>query len=721
MKKSIFNNIVRKNPIQKIDGSVSGLRTALREIESSASLRDKSIASSALGLENYGTELAADVFGTITETIDSLLNGVGKTSFGIEQHQIQAAGWASLLATDPVAYANAATNLVNPFGDKGIAIVQSPGANLDGVGLGLEDYAEVNRDVQMSSLLFNLLGSTNDGFTNMFFPTVLVDPSEIGVKIDVNVDVVMNHILRNHSGAFLDWGRANLTRSYVDGSILNNRFTDVIPRYRPTGNGSNAQWFADPTLVPSETIQIGGGRTAVTSSLRLGTEIELLSINQANEELANGPADQTDTLAPELRLRYLDILIGDDVFRVDTRFRLGSEFTPAYQNDESKMVLNFDSDGLVIKQGRLTLGTKQPSANPLIADNNIRLRVNITGSAFTDTGLVRADATTLEFIAAQDAELNALAEADHDAIADLFKDAKVVGWGIEAAVDNLNLRFNGLLIDSKRYSLYIPVPYKSPMSKIAPISTAANTYESDLATLISAHHIAGADQAIDRLEEVCDTLKDYVAVTTRDGITPALNCAGAYHVKATYREREVSFADITDGRRSAERAEDVRLAIFEYIHAMALELKIASEYSSALKVVTGNQSAKPTLCIGTDETIYSYLTSKAGNLIEREEYNIRIECTPNKRVRGLIYLTFSNLAPTVNSADKPTVFAFGNHFYSPVITTNVAKTVGGAKSNHLTTAPRREFAWHLPILGVIKVTNTAKIAGKLPVNVNKVD
>lgn len=710
---SNFNKIVMGKSRPTDDGSIGSLRHRLREVESDVSLGKSDVAMSAWGVENHSDVLANTQYSDLHATIVGLIGSktADQLNFGIEDYQVRAASWATLLAADPGLYGEQATQLTLPKGAH-LAITQTPGGNFNAEGLGLESYNSDDRDVQMSTLLFNLLGSANDSFTNMFFPTVLVDPSEIGVKIEINIDTIHNDIIRNISGNLTDWGRQNLVRAYVDGEILNNKLTHIVPRFRDSGNGKNSDSFADATLVPPTEVPLGGGRKAITSSLLPGKEIELINISQANEELANGPANYTDTISPAVTLEYLDIQVGTDVWRCETRFLLGSEFTPAFNGESTKLNLNFDSDSVTIRAGAMTVQNAEATQAEL-KDVNVRLQVSANANITTDGGRIRLTADQVTFVAASDKDLQPLAVDKVEAIEALFADAKVVGYKVAAFHDNLNLRFIGLLLDSKRYFMYAPVAYQPPMSKVAPLSTAAQTYESDLTTLTAAHHIAGADKAIERMEEIRRQLKNYVAVTTRDGISPALNCVGAYYVKPTYRERQIDLADIVDGMRSAERAEDVRMALFEYIHSMALELKIASELDPALRVTTGNQNAKPVLCIGTDEEIYSYLTSKAGDVIEREEYDIRIECTPNKRVKGLIYISFSNLGKNANSADKVTPFTLGNHLYSPVVVTNVPKSIGGQKSNYLTTAPRREFLWNSPILGVIEVSGISKIAGKL--------
>lgn len=710
---SIRSFLNKRQPGAK-PGTVAALSEHLQAIQVDPEYGGSSITEMAISTEsNKETEIALH---NVANDLRSLIKDrQQRAGFSFEEYQLDAGVVAGIIAADPRKFAQ--TKLRTP--DHSLTINQTVG--IDGAPnrqFSMESYNESDiRQFQKASVVFNLQASVQTPFAKMFFEPIILDPTEAGLTFPITLTMVFNEYMHSTDGTMVKPGRRNVVRGFVNPDILENKLTALVPVVRDTPKGNNTKFFVDKDLIEPKVETLGGGISVVTAPLKVDEEINLIGISQTNRSLNSGMKGFTTTIAPSVRLRKVFAKLGGEVFEIDTYDLPGSVFAPSQQGDTRRVELALDTKSAVIRAETLLENGEKPTENADLWDYNVRVGFFLSGYVMLDVGVIRIAKSMLKLIAVTDQDNKPVSKEVHDKIEEIISRGEIIGYVADASEENLDLRQNGLLIESKSHNMMVTIPYRHPISSISSTYDGITDNDKALSDLVALHHMAADGAAVKRLFEVAKTLKNYTAVPDDEGNYPLLECVGALTgIIPTYFEDEISAVGLVDGTRSANRAEDIKGAILEYIHTVAMQLIEKSEYIAVAKALTGNEGFKPTIIVGTDIVIHSYLTGKFGTDFEREEYNIRFESSVNKDVRGKIFISISN--PAQGNATTLNPLGFGNFVYSPELVSNLNKSVDGQTSRYLTVTPRYLHVWNNPILAVITVTDVPELSRKLEYHVN---
>jgi len=200
---------------------ISDLTEKVSQITASRSFSDEKIGQIALATESMGAneeQSLLNVYNNIESSIKTIVQDFG---IATEAFQLEAASIAGVFSTNPKAAL--ASKLRSP--QSGAMVVHSVVS--DGMqerpSVALEAYDErENRNAQLYSIVYNLLASRQDEFGETFFPTIVINPSEVGVTISIKLFYAYNDFKRSVTGALANYGRKNIVRAYADADVLKN-------------------------------------------------------------------------------------------------------------------------------------------------------------------------------------------------------------------------------------------------------------------------------------------------------------------------------------------------------------------------------------------------------------------------------------------------------------------------------------------------------------------
>lgn len=702
------------DPIRDLTEKVSA-------ISASRSFNDDKITGMAIASESLSANdetILTNVYNNIEASIKSIAQDFG---IAVEGFQLEAASIGGILAANPKLALSTRLKSVNAD----YAVIRSDVA--DGFmerPLAMEAYDERdNRNAQNYSIIYNLLASRQDDFGEALFPTIVVNPNEVGLTISAKIFYVYNDLKRSVTGQLAQYGRKNVIRAYADSAILKNELTKVVPVLR-TGGGSddNTAAFVAVGDVPSWSVNLAGATNVTTGALKIGKAVDLIGISQTNELLNSGIMGPSDTLDTYVKLEAVYVKFTDgtntDIVRIDIENIPGATFTYAPQGNYRKMIASFDSDGIVMgaattknSGGALALLTE-------LSNHAARVRLNINGSISLDKGDCVVNPGKMELVALRDNAGNLVTGGTFTGLATKFDTAEVLGYTLTAYRANSNLRQRGQLLDSQIEYQVIQLPYRSPLAVIMPAINSGNEDNSVLQTLITVTGIRVSNEAVTSLLKARTSLSSYQAVADADGNLPEVSSIGRHYVNPTFFETSLDLSTNVDSLVSHERIKDIRAAIVEKIRFYANEMYRLSEYKAAALVLTGNAGFKPTVIVATDTVIYNYIMADGDLRTLGETFDVKVVSTLDERVKGKVYVTFGVFDSSRNTSVNP--LNFGNMLWSPELTVVMPIARDGQTSKEMIVVPRFSHLVNLPILTVLNVSNLKEVTGKQAINMHSV-
>lgn len=698
---------------------ISDLTSKIGQITASRSFNDEKIGQLALATESMGSneeQMLVNVYNNIESTIKTIAQDF---DIAVEAHQLEAASIAGIFGSNPKASLSAKLKAVPSD-----AVVVAPGV-VDGFAerpaMALEAYDErENRNAQLFSIVYNLLASRQDEFGETFFPTIIVNPSEVGITISVKLFYVYNDFKRSVTGALANYGRKSVIRAYADADILKNEQTKVVPVLR-TGGGADDNSALFASEVPAWSVALGSNITVQTGALKPDTKVDLIGISQTNELLNSGlmgPSDSLDTYI-KLEAVYIKVTDGTDteIIRISTENIPSATFTYAPQGNYRRMILAMDTDGVVLDDKTVTVTGAAPTLLAELATNKARVQLSVNGSVVLDKGEASVNRGSLTLTTMRNAAGQLITGAAFNALAAKITAAEIIGYTLTAYRANSNIRQRGQLLDSQIEYRVLTVPYRSPMSVIMPAITAGDDTTA-LQNLITATGIRVSNEAVGTLLKAQSSLAAYNAVADANGELPELSSIGHFYVKPVYFTEDINLAATVDSLKSHEKLKDIRAALVEKIRFYANEMYRQSEYKAAAAVLTGNVGFKPTVIVGTDPVIHNYLTADGDLRTLGESFDVKIVSTLDARMAGKIVISFGTFDSTRNTAINP--LNFGNLLFSPELTSNLAVNRDGATSRELMVTPRFAHVAVLPVMTALNVEGLPEVTSKVSVNFNQV-
>lgn len=700
---------------------IADLTTKIGQISSSRSFNDEKIGQYAISTESLGSaeeQVLVNVYNNIESSVKTIAQDFG---LAVESFQLEAATMAGIYATNPQAVLASKPRMA--VSDATVITPAVTDGFMDRPQIATEAYDERdNRNAQLYSIVYNLLASRQDDLAETFFPTIVVNPNEVGITLSVKLFYVYNDFKRSTSGALANYGRKNVIRAYADAEILKNELTKVVPVLRAGGGADdNSDKFVAAALVPGWSVAVGNGITVPTGALKVDQKVDLIGISQTNELLNSGLMGPTDNLDTFIRLDAVYVKISDgtttEVIRVATEGLPASTFTYAPQGNYRRMLLNLDTDGVVLSSANTLVDGTASTLLPELATHKARVQLSITGNVTLDKGEGVVNRGSLSLVALRNAAGQLVTGATAATFGAKLHAAEVIGYSLTAYRANSNIRQRGQLLDSQIEYRVIPVPYRSPMSVILP-AIGGTDDNASLQNLITTTGVRTSNEAVSTLIKTQDILSAYSAVADANGALPEMAAIGHFHVNPVYFAETVNLSVTVDSLKSHEKIKDIRAALVEKIRYYANAMYRDSEYKAAASVLTGNTGFKPTVIVGTDPVLYNYIMADGDLRTLGETFDVKVVSTLDNRVKGKIFLSFGVFDSSRNTAVNP--LNFGNFLYSPEMTVAMPVSRDGQVSKELIVAPRFLHINTLPVLTVLTVTNLVDVTAKIAVNSKQV-
>ena len=701
---------------------IANLTEKVSQIAASRSFSDEKIGTMAIAsesLDQNGEQLLTNVYNNIETTMKTIATDF---NMSLEAHQIESAAFAGIFGTNPKAMLGA-----KPKGFASDVTMMVPSVAdgfLERPQVSMEAYDERdNRNAQLYSIIYNLLASRQDDFGETFFPTLVVNPNEVGVTLAVKLFYVYNDFKRSVNGSLANYGRKSVIRAYADADILKNELTKVVPVLRDGGGADdNTDKFVDVDVVPAWADNLGVNVSVKTGALKVDQKVDLIGISQTNELLNSGIMGPSDSLDTFIKLESVFVRVTDgtntNVVRLWTDNLPAATFTYAPQGNNRRMILAMDTDGVVLDNKLTTVSGAPVTALAELANHKVRVQLAINGSVVLDKGDASVSRGSLSLVTMRNAANQLVTGAAFDAMAEKLASAEIIGYTLTAFRANSNIRQRGQLLDSQQEFRAIAVPYRSPMSVIMPAINAGSDDNSALQTLITTTGIRVSNEAVGALLKAQTALASYNAVADANGELPEMAAIGHFYVKPVFFQENLDLSDTVDSLKSHEKIKDIRAAIVEKIRFYANEMYRQSEYKAAASVLTGNTGFKPTVIVGTDPVIYNYIMADGDLRTLGDTFDVKVVSTLDKRVEGKIFLSFGVFDASRNTAINP--LNFGNMLYSPELTVVMPVSRDGQVSKELIVAPRFLHNVNLPIMTVLNVSKLPEVTGKVAVNFNQV-
>lgn len=577
-----------------------------------------------------------------------------------------------------------------------------------------ESYDESdNRSAVAYSITYNLQSARQDDFGETIFPTITIPADQAGVTITANLLYVLDNVDRNVSGAAYDLKRKNVLRAVADPTVLKKEQTRALPVWR---NGTSSDKFVAAGTLPVRNVDIDG-EIIPTSALLFGTEVDLLGISQSDALVALGTQNQTDSLDPTVEVTQFFATIAAQQLVFKTKDLPYANFVPSAQNDYKTMVLNFESNSILLnKDTKRSSGADLTGALAQIAADDliVRMRVVLNGRVRLDTGnlVVYGNTFAVDRIINADGESVPLDDVSVTALVAALNGRTMLGYDILAYRSNANRRQQGQFVDvAKQYQRYL-VPLRSPITARHPAHINNQIDASDVQALITTTRIRVSNEAVTSVLQAVDLLASFVDARDNVNESPDVLGVGRYYVRTSFITRQFDAAVKVDSIKSHERALDIQAALVNEIRDVAYLLYRDSEYKAAADALYGGVGPIPTVIIATDPYTARYISIPGDLRTMGGEFNFHVVSTLDIRFRGKIVITFGIFDQERNSSINP--LNSGNLLWAPelVLTANIGR--GGQFSRETLVQPRYRFITNLPVMGVIEVSNIPNVLNKLP-------
>lgn len=697
---------------------IGDLASQLAQVSQTRSMNDEQIGSTVFATESLTSDkqqMLTSVANNMETTIKAVLDGFGG-SFAFEGVNIEAATIGGMVATAPQ---NFLRQKLRNVGDGALAVTALVGDGALERGIAVEAYDErENRNAQLYTILFNLMASRQDEFGETWFPTININPTEVGLLVSVKLFYVYNDFKRAVTGNLANYGRVNLIRAYANSEVLKNELTRAVPVLRTAGGAeNNADKFVDVADVPARSVELGAGISVSTGALKVDARVDLIGMSQTNELLNSGLMGPTDSLDAFAKLEAVYIKLTDDVIRVDVSNLPGSVFTYSPQGNSRRMLLDLDSDGIVLNSDTVNVDGSPLADLTELATHSARVRLAIGGNVVLDKGEAVVNAGNLALVTVRNAAGAVVSGGAAGTLATKLAGAKVVGYDLLAYRANSNIRQRGQLLDTQTHFQVLQVPYRSPVAVLAPVMSVGDNDTSAVQSLITTVGVRVSNEAVTAVIKTQQALAAYSPVATANGELPEMSAIGSNYVKPTYFTDAINLSSMNSVAQH-ERLADIRATLVEKIRYFANEMYRQSEYKAAADLLTGNVGYKPTVIIGTDPVLYNYIQADGELRTLGEKFDVKVVATLDSRVKGKIFMSFGVFDANRNTAVNP--LNFGNMLYAAELVSNMPVARDGQTSNEVMVTPRFAHINHLPVMTYITVTGLPEATGKIAIDFKEV-
>ena len=684
---------------------------------------DKAAVGSIVGLEGYGEASHHGArMQTETEIIDKMKSSIsqqgqiaGIAAESFTSAQLEAGAMVLMAAGDPQAYAIAAMSESYPALESGD--IEGPAINT-GVGgimdygmqsIGLEYFTEKSLDKHMAaSFRFNMQAARQDHFSETIMPTIVADPTEAGLLIEIKKTMVhraVRHSVKDENNR--PYNRRNILDGATDHTVLEDQAIAVVP-YRVEDGSNKDQFISEDLYAPRE--REVGDYSVSTAPLAFGSKHNLLQLSAHPGLVTSGVLDESDELNGRVELGALYFSVGkkggkaEDVvlLKVNTANRARSTFNKSQEGDGMEMALNFTGAAFTVSGDSVDNDGNTITAFDELASNDFSLNftVDVKNSLNLQTGLEKPMVSDVEVLGLLDDNGDKIGttKGAGKTIVDKLE-IKPVGYEYLATRSNANRRTKGLLIDSvverERYKIQLG----SPLTSRKPIGREDNSQA--IEDLITAARVRNSNQCVTKILNVTEVLKETVKSIGNGNQyeVPSIEGVGRHYVRPWYDEENINVNNLVSTLDSKDVDENLTAVILGIIREQVVRAIQESRFQPALEMLSGYTMTKPQVIIGTDVVIANWIERTADKRTLGDQFKYEVVTTNDNRWHGRIQWFFK----VGEGEGGLNPLNFGNHIWVPELITDTNLTRNEGTANEVTVQPRNTHIVNCPITGVVNV------------------
>lgn len=684
---------------------------------------DKKAVGSIVGLEGYNDAPSHNTrLQTESRVVDKIKSTIAQTGakFGIaaeefSEAQLEAGAMVLMASGDAPAYARAAMTESYPALESGD--IEGPAVNT-GVGgvmdygmspIALEYFTEQSLDKHMAaSFRFNMQAARQDHFSETIMPTIVADPTEAGLLIEIKKTMVhraVRHAIKDEDNR--PYNRRNILDGATDHTVLEDQAIAVVP-YR-LADGSNADEFISEDLYQPREKEVGD-YSVPTAPLAFNKRHNLLRLSAHPGLVTSGVLDESDELNGRVELGELFFTVGKkggkaedlQLLRIKTANRARSTFNKSQEGDGMEMSLNFTGSTFTLSGDTVDVDNAKILAADALGSNDYKLNftVDVKNSLNLQTGVEKPMVSEVEIVGLQDEDGDKVGhESGKGKVIVDDIEIKPVGYTYLATRSNANRRTKGLLIDSvverERYKIQLG----SPLTSRKPIGREDNSQA--IEDLITAARVRNSNQCVTKILNVTEVLRETVQSIGKGNQyeIPSIEGVGRHYVRPWYDEANINVNNLVSTLDSKDVDENLTSVILGIIREQVVRAIQESRFQPALEMLSGYTMTKPQVIVGTDVVIANWIERTADKRTLGDQFKYEVVTTNDNRWHGRIQWFFK----VGEGEGGLNPLNFGNHIWVPELITDTNLTRNEGTANEVTVQPRNTHIVNCPITGVVNV------------------
>lgn len=658
--------------------------------------------------------------------------GVESGPAGLTHAQYQAGLLASLFGQNMEQWYSGSKNLVN--GGKNMSNYES-GQIMTIPDVKQEAWSgQTNYDAVYYAIAINIMSARSDDLVEIIYPTVMINPKETGLKVEVTYTSFMTPYIRSLAGDPRKPEYLPLLKNAYNADILGQERTLVVPNVTLQDSKNNKA--EDKLLKDLAEINKAPGVPVKTAPYKIDERIDILGLGQNELTLANGEMNWTDSLTGSINLTKAYIQIGDNssnakIFPINTSYLTGSTFNTLNQDNYKNLAVNLDRHKYIF-----TVGKTKPCKTMNSFENDFPTFES--GQAF-DTSAKNGysyyfeyslggniNIETAECSVSQKGQIRLIKITDENGMeVDMSSGAgqtaaqhvqtaitngyiKIVGYDLRAYRLNDNFRTSGQQIRVDAFSTYLDVGWKSGFGASGPIQNYAGEFNdiTFIKNIGEYNYLICSNDGINTLFETKDFLSTITSLPegTDDVKTKIL---GQLVCNPYYEEKSIDVGNIIESLESTTKMENLRAAFINALIPIANNMFIKSNYNVVLRLDSMHADKKANIVIATHERVAQVLCyGQASNVFPlTDKINLIVVSTPNLRLENKMFLVFS-VTTQIGEVKEPNLLHHGIRAASPTITVELnPRSTGGIMQKEILSIPRWQFHTLNPIMAYIEIAN----------------
>lgn len=583
------------------------------------------------------------------------------------------------------------------------------------------------------SAAFHIAAAKQTPAAEAMYETYSMPADTNGFTIEVERPLVFNQIYHGTDGTTTDFNRHRklLLNAYQDYTILQNTVHEVKP-YFIEDNAANNQFFVDKTKVAPTIYGTAPDENFLTSWYKPGIKFSVIGLGQNPARAASGKADTSDTIDHRGTLDKILMTVtgpaGVSYIPFDTEHLAYSQFQVAQEGQNRRMLLNFETQDLVISANTVDVTGAAPAVLSTFKQNYPDYRVVIGGSISGTTNLESSEthvASLGDFEIKSifkvigtgvDAQVVAPDDATYAAIAALFTGFELLGFKLKNYYTYFNRSETGPLVTNERYRDCHIVPLGAPITAQIPVVEQANT-SIDLNTPAQTLMIRNSNNAFSQLftfEKVLE--KAQLALSGHDATVPQIRAIGRWILRRTwYDAQAINLTAAVQSLQTADRNSNIGAVIANKLRFMVNRGFYHTNFQAAMNVLGVGVGTKPKIRIVCNPIVANYIMTQGDSrtlgdgwifdIVEDQDGRL-IDRDANGNPIYRVYAFFS-----VDGVTGPHPLKFGNMIYKPDVVTQLPIQRNGRTRLEFTAQPWTLHVNHCPVLFRLDIAGLPEATG----------